>query len=155
MPKNLLLKLYSYTYQVACANVDGVSNAESLVQPEKHGNCLNWVMGHIVAYRNEVLKVLGEEPVMSETDVERYKRGSEPITCEGSSTPLDRLLDDFDTSQERLNRALENISEETLNRKMGEETVASALGGLQFHEAYHVGQLGVLRRIVGKSGAIT
>jgi len=31
---------------------------------------------------------------------------------------------------------------------------AIALAGLVFHEAYHVGQTGLLRRIAGKGGAI-
>jgi hypothetical protein len=33
-------------------------------------------------------------------------------------------------------------------------TVCETLAILQFHEAYHVGQAGVLRRIAGKQGAI-
>ena len=135
MQKDLLLKLYSYTHQVACANVDGISNEESLTQPAKYGNCLNWVMGHIVAYRNEILKLVGEDMVMPDSDFERYKRGSEPVTCDESSVPFDRLLADFQTTQDRLNRALEKMSEDQLSRKMREETVASALGGLQNHEA--------------------
>jgi len=33
-------------------------------------------------------------------------------------------------------------------------SLAAKLAGLQFHEAYHAGQLGLLRRIAGKKGAI-
>jgi len=33
-------------------------------------------------------------------------------------------------------------------------TVAEALTILGFHEAYHVGQLGIQRRLIGKDGAI-
>ena len=32
--------------------------------------------------------------------------------------------------------------------------LARSLAQLQWHECYHVGQLGLLRRIVGKEGAI-
>jgi hypothetical protein len=35
-----------------------------------------------------------------------------------------------------------------------EETIGSLLAGLLFHESYHIGQLGLLRRLVGKDGII-
>ncbi len=35
-----------------------------------------------------------------------------------------------------------------------EETVGSLLAVVMFHQAYHSGQLGILRRIAGESGAI-
>ena len=35
-----------------------------------------------------------------------------------------------------------------------DETIGSLLAGLSFHEAYHAGQIGLLRRIVGKQGAL-
>jgi len=34
------------------------------------------------------------------------------------------------------------------------QSLGSKLAVLQFHEAYHAGQLGLLRRIAGKKGAI-
>ncbi len=34
------------------------------------------------------------------------------------------------------------------------ETVGSLLAGLAFHEAYHTGQLGILRRVSGADGAV-
>ncbi|MBU1676531.1 DinB family protein, partial [bacterium] len=34
------------------------------------------------------------------------------------------------------------------------ETVGSLLAGLAFHESYHCGQLGLLRRLLGKDGVI-
>jgi hypothetical protein len=33
-------------------------------------------------------------------------------------------------------------------------TLGDKLGFLQFHEAYHAGQIGLLRRLVGKEGKI-
>ena len=42
---------------------DGLSNADSLMQPTFRANCLNWVLGHIVVGRNRALVLLGLEPV--------------------------------------------------------------------------------------------
>ncbi len=35
------------------------------------------------------------------------------------------------------------------------ETVGTLLAGLVFHDAYHVGQTGLLRRIAGHAGVLT
>src|SRR5258707_13686376 len=57
----------------------GLTHADSLLQPAMRGNCLNWVLGHIAASRNVILRMLGEEPVLTVEYAERYKRGSEPV----------------------------------------------------------------------------
>jgi hypothetical protein len=35
-----------------------------------------------------------------------------------------------------------------------DETVGSLLAAISFHEAYHVGQTGLLRRVVGREGVV-
>jgi hypothetical protein len=50
-----LAEYYGLTYRVIKRQLDGVSHEESLVQPPFRGNCLNWVLGHIVCSRAEVL----------------------------------------------------------------------------------------------------
>ena len=47
------------------------------------------------------------------------------------------------------------IPEEEWSKPSDDGTKLDKLAFLQFHEAYHSGQLGLLRRIVGKPGAIT
>jgi uncharacterized damage-inducible protein DinB len=37
---------------------------------------------------------------------------------------------------------------------VGDATVSEKLAFLQFHEAYHAGQIAILRRMAGKPGAI-
>jgi hypothetical protein len=34
------------------------------------------------------------------------------------------------------------------------ETVGSLLAAFAFHEAYHVGQTGILRRVIGREGVV-
>jgi uncharacterized damage-inducible protein DinB len=46
------------------------------------------------------------------------------------------------------------MTEEHLAASAGKETVGDQLAFLQFHEAYHIGQAGLLRRLAGKDGAI-
>jgi hypothetical protein len=63
--------------------------------------------------------------------------------------------------QEPLVRAIGGMSDELLAGKPPrnltsdpDETVGSNLATFVFHESYHVGQTGVLRRVAGKQGVI-
>ena len=71
------------------------------------------------------------------------------------------ILDGYSESQKAILAALGELSDEDLEAKSplsffkgGKETIGSALAAFAFHEAYHIGQTGVLRRIAGKAGAI-
>jgi hypothetical protein len=149
-----LQRLFGLNHQVLHINTKGISNEDALVQPRPAGNCLNWVVGHIVSTRNLALKALGREPFWSEDVIARYKRSSPPITGPAEGLPFDRLVQDFDRSQEQLQSALGSLTDADLAKPADEGTFAERLAFLHFHEAYHVGQTAVLRRIAGKEGAI-
>ena len=149
------------TQGVIRANTAGLTQEDSLVQPQPDGNCLNFVIGHVVNVYDKVLPLVGQEPVMGDA-VARYERGSPPIRDAAEALQLDDLLAAFDTQTERFVAGLATLTPEALERPMpgpdsgGEltETVRSLMATILFHQAYHAGQTGVLRRIAGKPGAI-
>jgi len=150
--------LFGINYTVLKKNLDGVTHEESLIQPEGGGNCLNWVVGHIVATRNNVMELLNQEPVWSKELSGFYQRGSDPLRDGSNAQPLERILADLDRSQDLLVAGLAAVSEPKLSApssdKSNAQTVGEMLFVLQFHEAYHAGQTGLLRRIAGHQGAI-
>jgi hypothetical protein len=68
----LLAELFAINYRVIRRQVDGLTHEDSLLQLPFRGNCLNWVLGHIVATRNRALALLGEPPIWSEAEAARY-----------------------------------------------------------------------------------
>ncbi|HEX2207568.1 MAG TPA: DinB family protein [Longimicrobium sp.] len=149
------------TRGVVRANTAGLTQEDSLLQPQPAGNCLNFVVGHLVNVYDKVLPLLGQEPVMGDA-ARRYERGSPALRDASEALQLTDLLDAFDTQTDRFLAGLATLTPEVLERPMpgpdsgGEltETVRSLLGTILFHQAYHAGQTGVLRRITGKPGAI-
>ncbi|TMQ65737.1 MAG: hypothetical protein E6K77_02380 [Candidatus Eisenbacteria bacterium] len=101
-----------------------------------------------------VLELLGEQPVWSASDGELYKRGSTPIAGGATAKPFPAIFQALDQSQERLLAGLSRMQDSDLGSADTKGSLAAKLAGLQFHEAYHAGQLGLLRRIAGKKGAI-
>lgn len=149
-----LTRLFRINHQALHANLEGLSNEDALVQPES-GNCLNWVLGHIVASRNGILAAMGRELYWPAEEASRYKRGSAPVTGPEGAKPFDRLVKDFDATQERILAALESATQADLDKPhSSDQTVGEWVAFLHFHEAYHVGQTAILRRLAGKEGAI-
>jgi len=161
MTGNDLVKMYEFSYGAINRNLEGLSHEDSLVKPDCGGNCLNWVLGHIVVSRNTILRLAGATPVLTGEHVAEYQRGSHP---EGTDKSLDlaTLRGFLHDSQKQLIPALAALSEEALNRSVPEQykrppltgTVGDALIRLHYHEGYHNGQMGLLRRMAGKEGAI-
>jgi len=149
------------TGQVLKMNAAEMSQADSLVQPDPGGNCFNWVIGHLACVYNNVLLMLGQEQVVPAERLKRYDRGSKPITNASEALELSELLNICEKALERIDVGLATLTPERLDEKAPvsptnnpNETVRSLLAIVGFHQAYHAGQLGVLRRIAGKPGAI-
>lgn len=149
------------THGVVRANLDGLTQEESLIQPQPGGNCLNWVVGHLVCIYGKVLPLLGQQPVMEESALKRYDRGAPPLEDPADALEIRDLLAAWDETTQRINAGLTGLTSEILDRPAPHspsgnpnETVRSLLATIFFHQAYHAGQTGVLRRLAGKEGAI-
>jgi uncharacterized damage-inducible protein DinB len=150
---------YRFCKLVVKTNLEGVADAESRVHPQPGGNPLNWILGHILVVRQALLvKAGGNAPLLSVESGKAYGRGSKP----GDDLPesLPNLLTLYDRSQEQMEAMLARLGEEQLAgpapfHPVGPEaSLATLLQKSVCHEAYHAGQLGSGRRLIGKSGAI-
>ena len=146
--------LFQYNHYAIGVNARDLTHEESLLGPKPGGNCANWVLGHIVQNRGAILELLGEQPVWNASDGDPYKRGSAPIAGGATAKPFPEILEALDRSQERLLAGLSRMRDSDLGSADTKGSRAAKLAGLQFHEAYHAGQLGLLRRIAGRKGAI-
>lgn len=153
MKAETLRKLYEIAHRATHLNLEGIEHEESLVAPAA-GNTLNWVLGHMVATRNAVLALLGEEPIWDEEKALLYSGSPEAGWSPERALPLDSIVADLDRSQERIVSGLDRLSDEALEEPSGNGTLGWRLGFLHFHESYHVGQIGLLRRLLGKPGVI-
>ena len=156
--RDTLKKLFGISHQVLKKNLDGVTHEESLLQPDADGNCLNWVVGHILSTRNSALRMLNQPTFWKQEEADLYKRGSEPIKDGSRALNFKKMASDLDRSQELLMTGLSEISDTQLNSPCPDpsigETMEEAFFIMQFHETYHAGQTGLLRRITGKEGVI-
>ena len=160
MATSLLAQQYRTSYGAARLNLRGIGTAEAHEVPEGRGSSANWITGHVVAMRGHVHRLLGI-PVVEGTDaLGIYARGS-TVPDEAAATAQRALVRMWKESQAAVEIALAAASDDDLGCALDApdpllgETVGSALAFFAFHEAYHVGQIGMTRRRLDMEGAIT
>lgn len=143
---------------IAAKNTAGITHEESLVAAP-NGHNMNWVLGHVVAVRCKFLPGLGQESPWSEEQAAPYRRGI-PFEDATQHLPFEEIARAFAITQERILAGLEPLTEEDLAKPAPfspgpqQETIGSLLATITIHDAYHLGQTGILRKVCGKEGAI-
>lgn len=151
----ILRFLYDFDHAAITRNCGGLTHAESIAAPAA-GNSANFVLGHIIQNRMSVLKLLGETHPWSDEDGAMYARGVKEFDP-SRARDFDDMLKDLDVTQERIRTGLARLDAGALGEKLKPDdkwTLAETLHFMSFHESYHAGQLGLLRRLAGKPGAI-
>ena len=137
-------------------NLAAVSNQESLRPPQPGGNTMDWIVGHVVRTRNQALGLLGGTSLFDDAEFEAYGAAST-----AAPLALDELKRRFDAIGPALDAALKRTSPQQLSMTAPfsptgnpNETIGTLLASIAFHEAYHLGQTGLSRRLLGKRGAL-
>ncbi len=153
-----LIQKFQLTSYIIHRQTEGITNEESVVQPPVRGNCMNWILGHLLTERNFVLKLLGYEPVFTQAETERYQRESEPVTGYKDGLPFDQLMAKLELSQQLIEEGLKKITHERL-AEMAEagtrkDPVGAIIAYIHWHETYHTGQFELLRQLAGKNDKV-
>jgi len=121
------------------------------------GHDPRWLVGHLATYRNRVAAALGL-PVETAPWEALFARGTSPADLPADLDAA-AMVAAFHAANAAMAGAWEGVTEEMLAKPVGRtlpdgtDNVAGLVGFLAWHEAYHLGQLGLLRRLAGKAGA--
>jgi uncharacterized damage-inducible protein DinB len=127
-----------------------LDHADSLLQPPVNGNCINWILGHIVCYRNYTMTVCALEAVVTAEVADRYARDSAPVTGAGTDVAdFAQLVAAYTHSHAQLLAYLQTVDEVTLSEVVSAAGFTLPRGELltsfMRHESYHAGQFELLR----------
>ena len=135
--------------------VDGLDDADLRFRPAGGGNCAWWIVGHIATCRLPLGRMVGAELAPAGWE-ETFDMGSDGDPAAGWPD-LAALLAVADERGEAIAAALPGAGE--LLAATAEHIITKApttgavnVAFLLFHEDYHFGQLGFLRRLRGKPG---
>lgn len=128
----------------------GFDHAASLIQPPLGANCANWLLGHLLYYRNRLCIITNRPLALDEMVATRYPGGSNPVLGdEPNLGKWEDLLKAFEASQEPLAASLSGMTLEEANKvwtfpsSLSPSNTMTAVEWHTFllrHEAYHTGQ---------------
>ena len=142
----ILSDLYARNVAQVKGFADGLSHAQSLIQPPAGWNCMNWIVGHIACYRNRILGILDLPLALDPAIAGRYPRDSAPVL--GDEPGIGRLADlvaAIEAAQPGLEAGLATLTGTRAAEMitLGSFTMSRADFMVFYlrHEAYHTGQL--------------
>jgi uncharacterized damage-inducible protein DinB len=104
-------------------------------------NSVAWIVGHIAYWKQEILTLLGGPEVWPRSERAGY-RGVTRDAPASDETPWGELV--------RLLGVLQReITPRVAEASLGDATLRKSLWELASHEGYHVGQIGIGRRLLG------
>ena len=147
-----ITELFAWNLRTLERNLAGLQPDDFLIRVGEDGSHLNWILGHVLYSRRSLLATL--DPDARTDDLEAikaaYVRGSKASNAE--ALPSARIIEQLRASQETLTHTLNTTDLSRPDPRDG--TLADKALFLAWHETYHVGQAGLLRRLAGKPGAI-
>jgi hypothetical protein len=136
---------------------EGFGDADWSATPTgQGGNTPHWIVGHLAASRRALLRMIGGDADVGAWE-ERFAMSAKPTGTQGYPAPS-VLSVDFAAHGELLEQRLASLTAEEAATAWGGKlpdgstTYAGAAGFLYMHECYHLGQVGLLRRIRGHTG---
>jgi len=147
MGNEIFIIQFEFIYKALSLNIENITNEESVIFPETGGNCMNWMLGHILDYRNRMLSILNQEPIWSKETIVCYKRGTNAASEKDNFLQWQQLLNYLSHTQTLI---LKTLKEAEINEPDKIKSFAQLLA----HESYHTGQIGLLRRVLGKEGKL-
>ena len=134
--------------------LDGMDRDALLTRPSARSNPAIWIAGHLVQSRARLINVLGGSLALPWPDL--FRTGS--VVGDPAAFPdADAIIEKWRELTDDLMRRLERLSPDDLVRESPPRSDPSGLatrGAISlfaFHEGYHVGQLGFLRKWLGHS----
>lgn len=136
--------------------------AEWWQQPAEGVSHIAWQVGHLAMaqYALTMLRIRGKEPddrqIISNDFFRLFQKGSVPRVDPSSYPTVDQIRQVFDRVHNQALRELAGYDDHELNAKLPEPHAVfdTKLGSIFFcsaHEMLHAGQIGLLRRLLGKT----
>ena len=132
--------------------LENITNNHTDTQLNEHVNHLKWLAGHVTNVRLSFLKLTG---LPEDNSLDEYFAHGAKIDSNLKYPTIETIVSKWKDVSEKVSGGLMHIPAEVLaspspiNVPFGDKTMKGFLGFLMHHEAYHIGQMGILRKYLG------
>lgn len=134
--------------------LENITEEECNVQSFENLNPIKWVAGHLTDARMTIFGIVSGNLINNQYKKLFGKGSSNKIS--DSFPTVEQIKTDWTTISIELKKALQNISEEKLISKppfqtsIPDETLLGLITYFAIHESFHIGQLSLQRKLIGK-----
>ncbi len=152
-----LIRGYAFDDGVLDGITEGFSGGDWL-HTAGEGNPAQWLVGHLAVARFAVARTLGADAPVEGWE-QHFDMGAKPGAASNALDPVD-LCGHFHRAGDLLAKALKGLTPGAAAKALdhtlpdGGKTHGDFAHFMHFHESYHLGQIGLLRRSLGKPGLI-
>ncbi|MEW8969182.1 MAG: DinB family protein [Mesobacillus sp.] len=146
----LLFKQFELTRGSFLKNIAGITAEQASVQPEGFNNNIHWNIGHVLTVTEQFMMGFPKKSNhLPANYIELFGNGTRPSEWTGDVPSVDVLRDQLKAQLGRI----KEVPASTLNEKLkkpflGLETFGELANMALFHEAYHLGQIHAMRKLV-------
>jgi uncharacterized damage-inducible protein DinB len=152
-----LINQFRFNQMMLTRLLADVSQDDSLRPPHAGVNCINWMLGHLLATRGELLQELGADHEWRTRLLKVYNDKQEnfrdsPFQISELKELLEASLANLIATLRAFEPKLKEHAESFPHLLPEGGNWADRVGAFICHEAYHIGQIGLARRLIGKPG---
>jgi hypothetical protein len=156
-PLRSLAEVYRFNNGMLNTTVEGFTPEDWTHRPGEGISDARWILGHVIYERRILLRALGRQ-IPEEAWEKMFRMGTKPEDVVDPPATED-MVSDFLQAGEQLFERLSSLTEAEAEAEWAEfpQGSSSKSAGAHFlflHECYHLGQLGLIRRLRGKSGIV-
>ncbi len=155
--KKVIIETFNTNNYLITKALEDVSDENFFKRPNETTNPIHFLLGHLTHYRYQIAKIFGHKEEFQHSKL--YAMG-EKIGKNSQYPSADELKAEWQKITDAMKTYLENADTEILSKEtpkkhpIGEQNVIGTLQFLFFHEAYHLGQICIVRRFHGYEGII-
>ena len=146
----LLFKQFELTRSLFLKNIEGVSVEQASVQPEGFNNTIHWNIGHVLTVTEQFMMGYPKKSNhLPANYIELFGKGTRPSEWTGDVPSIDVLRDQLKAQLGRIKEVPASMLDEKLKKPfLGLETFGELANMALFHEAYHLGQIHAMRKLL-------
>ncbi|MBL4703163.1 MAG: DinB family protein [Flavobacteriales bacterium] len=132
--------------------IDGINEEQAWERANENVNPIIWMAGHLVGTRMSMSSFGGFEP---DNSFDGFFGHDQKLDTSKTYPSLAAIKEAWNDISEKISKGIGNMPQEAWaspspsKMPIADDTMAGFMAFLMHHEAYHIGQMGILRKFAG------
>ncbi|ESU31169.1 hypothetical protein G3A_18195 [Bacillus sp. 17376] len=146
----LLFKQFELTRGNFLKIIEAITTAQASVQPEGFNNNIHWHIGHVLTVTEQFMMGFPKKSNhLPANYIELFGNGTRPSEWTGDVPSVEVLTEQLKAQLGRIKEVPASMLDEKLKKPfLGLDTFGELANMALFHEAYHLGQIHAMRKLV-------